>query len=402
MALRAVLLSLLALALSCGKREEVSRAETTALDDIDVDAGAAPEGESAELDTPDEPTPPPSTEPAPPSDGEDASVPGGEGGDDTTTSPNAPGDNTGGGTDNGAFRSLRFIALGDAGKGNSGQYLVADAMAEVCEQRGGCDFALLLGDNIYDSGVASVDDEQWQEKFELPYAALEFPFYVTLGNHDLGGGGAGTSPKRGDYQVDYSAYSTKFHLPATHYRATETLVELVSLNTTSLFFDDIPLAPLYGYDDENEAQAQSLAEWNAAPVGPWRIAFGHHPYLSNGPHGNAGNYDGLFPGLPASGTGLKEFFDERVLGKFDAYLCGHDHSLQDMGTVNGTELFVSGGGASHTDLEGENPAVWQADRRGFLLVEVTDIQMGFTFFVVPDDGDPQTSWYQAHSRTISR
>ena len=50
----------------------------------------------------------------------------------------------------------------------------------------------LLGDNIYDSGVTSVTDPQWQTKFEIPYMGVNLPFYVVLGNHDYGGNGAGT------------------------------------------------------------------------------------------------------------------------------------------------------------------------------------------------------------------
>jgi tartrate-resistant acid phosphatase type 5 len=41
-------------------------------------------------------------------------------------------------------------------------------------------------DNFYDEGVDSLDDEQFQTKFELPYADIDFPFWVVLGNHDYG------------------------------------------------------------------------------------------------------------------------------------------------------------------------------------------------------------------------
>ena len=42
-----------------------------------------------------------------------------------------------------------------------------------------CEFAVLLGDNIYDTGVTSVTDPQWQTKFEIPYAAVNMPFAST-------------------------------------------------------------------------------------------------------------------------------------------------------------------------------------------------------------------------------
>jgi hypothetical protein len=73
--------------------------------------------------------------------------------------PRQPGD-LGGGP-----RGVRFAAIGDTGKGNTGQKQVADAIARKCAASG-CDFVQLLGDNIYDSGVTSVTDPQWQTKFE--------------------------------------------------------------------------------------------------------------------------------------------------------------------------------------------------------------------------------------------
>ena len=38
-------------------------------------------------------------------------------------------------------------------------------------------------------------------------------------------------------------------------------------------------------------------EWAGGSTGTWRIAYGHHPYLSNGPHGNAGMYEGFLHSL---------------------------------------------------------------------------------------------------------
>lgn len=311
-----------------------------------------------------------------------------------------------------AATTIRFVALGDSGKGNDGQLKVAQAMFDVCQERGGCEFALMLGDNIYDTGVDDINDAQWQEKFEVPYAALEFPFFSTLGNHDYGApaivsflGGIGIDPRRGEAQVAYSDVSAKFIMPDTHYRFTEGPIEFVSLNTTSMFWADLSaVESTVGFDDDNARMIADLNTWAAESTSPWRIAFGHHPYKSNGPHGNAGTYDGVsVEGLVGSGTEIRNFMENHIIGHFDVYLCGHDHSLQDLGQVNGTELFVSGGGASHTDLEGENQAIWERARRGFLLVEGDAQELTFTFVEVPDDEDQAgVPWLYAHSRTVSR
>src|SRR6186997_2584089 len=53
--------------------------------------------------------------------------------------------------------TLRFVAMGDTGNGNQQQKKVAAAVRDLCAAEG-CDFVLLLGDNIYDKGADSVDD----------------------------------------------------------------------------------------------------------------------------------------------------------------------------------------------------------------------------------------------------
>ena len=177
------------------------------------------------------------------------------------------------------------------------------------------------------------------QKFEEPYAEVPFPFYVSLGNHDYGappilqsfGGGIGIDPTRGQAQIDYARAHDNFILPDSFYRFVEGPVEFVSLNTTTLFWRDLSwIEEAVGFAAVNERQRETLPRWASESVSPWRIAFGHHPYLSNGQHGNAGTYDGVFiPGLVGSGTGLKEFFENHVIGEFDVYICGHDHNLQD-------------------------------------------------------------------------
>jgi hypothetical protein len=265
----------------------------------------------------------------------------------------------GGSTDGGsATPVVRFAAMGDTGKGNSGQYQVAAAVQAKCAASG-CDFVLLLGDNIYDSGVSSPDDPQFQTKFEQPYANINLPFYVILGNHDYGGNGAGYEFSKGPYEVEYSSRSTKWRMPATYYRFREQHVEFFALDTNS---------QMYNRADDQRAD---VPRWIAASTATWKIALGHHPYLSNGTHGNAGEYDGV-PFIPiANGAGVKDFFEAVVCGKVDLYLCGHDHSRQWLTpTCNGTELVVSGAGASTTDLPGSNASRFQASTLGFLYVRI--------------------------------
>ena len=117
----------------------------------------------------------------------------------------------------------------------------------------------------------------------------------------------------------------------------------------------------------------ALRDWLAASTATWRIALGHHPYLSNGTHGNAGTYDNLGVYPVFDGRTVYDFFNEAVCGNVDVYLCGHDHSRQWLAdTCRGTELIVSGAGSSVTALPGQNKAHFQRSTLGFVYITIQD------------------------------
>ena len=272
----------------------------------------------------------------------------------------------------GEATTLRFVAMGDTGNGNQQQRKVAGAVRDLCAAEG-CDFVLLLGDNIYDKGADSVNDPLWQQRFEGPYADIDVPFYAVLGNHDYGGkllgikyGGLGNEFDRGPTEVEYSQRSTKWHMPDTHYTLRKGPVGFVMLDTNSVMWDNTDNG------DQEAWIADAFAEANEAP---WTIAAGHHPFLSNGNHGNAGDYglcDLVIP-VPVSeinGDRVKSFFEDRVCGHADIYICGHDHNRQWLNqpeSCGGTELVVSGAGSEVTAIEDHgNMAYFQeGEEEGF-------------------------------------
>lgn len=280
--------------------------------------------------------PPASSTPPPPAP-KDASVP--------DTAPPPP-------------KAIRFVAMGDTGKGNDGQQRVAVAVETKCKNDG-CDFVQLLGDNIYESGVDSAEDPLLQSRFEQPYAKINVPFWVVLGNHDYGGNGAGTSFGKGKNQVDYTAKSQKWKLPSNFWHRTVENVEFFALDTNLIMF---------GRDDDQKAQ---IPQWLAASTSEWKIALGHHPYLSNGPHGNAGRYEGI-PGIPVvSGGSMKSFMDDHVCGKVDVYISGHDHSSQWLeDKCKTTELIVGGAGAEGTELSARNKSYFQTNALSFFYIVI--------------------------------
>jgi len=271
-------------------------------------------------------------------------------------------------TTGGAAGVVRFVALGDTGEGNENQYMVGQAIVELCAQKG-CDFGMLLGDNFYDSGVSGVDDPQFQEKFELPYEDIDFPIYIALGNHDYGGNGIGVdfNTKKAQYQIDYTQLSQIWKLPSKYYNFKLEHAEFWGFDTNQVMTD-----PINGNSDPQK-------NWLKAGVGAsqatWKVAFGHHPYISNGDHGNAGAYENLeaIPLPFVTGESVKEFMEEAVCGKIDIYLCGHDHNLQWLEPKCGTEFIVSGAGSKSEGLPGKNAAYFgMPETEGFFWGELKD------------------------------
>lgn len=283
---------------------------------------------------------------------------------------------------------VRFIVMGDTGEGNAAQHEVADAIEVTCASLG-CDFVVLLGDNIYDAGVDSVEDAQWEAKFEAPYRDIALPFYAVLGNHDYGGylpligeqGGLGNEWDKGPFEVEYTAHSSKWTMPSTFYTFRAGNVGFVMLDTNSLVWNN---------DDHGDQRA-----WFAGAVAAlradgaeWIIAAGHHPYLSNGRHGNAGDYESIEVGgleIPnpvpiLDGENVQDFFDDYACGEIDVYFAGHDHNRQwidEPSALCGAELIVSGAGAKTTEFASEISTLhWGDDTtEGFLYVRIRGDEM---------------------------
>jgi hypothetical protein len=204
--------------------------------------------------------------------------------------------------------------------------------------------------------------------FELPYAAITLPFFMILGNHDYGGMGTGQEFNKGQFQVDYGPLSQRWRMPASYYRRVHQHVDFFALDTN---------LQMYSRDAQ---QRIDVAAWLTVSSATWKIAVGHHPYRSNGPHGNAGEYDGL-PFVPvANGATVKSFLEQIVCGKADLYLSAHDHSLQWLlATCSGTELIVSGTGASPTGLPGSNRFHFQSSDLGFVYFDIEGKRLSADF-----------------------
>ena len=106
---------------------------------------------------------------------------------------------------------IRFLVLGDWGRqGGSRQREVAQGMGDRAAARG-ADFVITTGDNFYEDGVGSVDDEAWRISFREIYTSpsLDIPWYPVIGNHDYHGSIQA--------QIDYSRRDGRWRMPARYH-----------------------------------------------------------------------------------------------------------------------------------------------------------------------------------------
>jgi tartrate-resistant acid phosphatase type 5 len=134
--------------------------------------------------------------------------------------------------------------------------------------------------------------------------------YDASGNHDREGD---------DYimQLNYSQVDTRWQMHSVYYNKAfaDNLVEIFFLDTTTLCpRESFQLTGLVLKEAEKEAQYAWLQERLAASTAHWKIACGHYPVYSEGENGSTGELQRL----------------ELLMQSYnvDAYICGHDHSLQ--------------------------------------------------------------------------
>ena len=110
---------------------------------------------------------------------------------------------------NDSVETIDIVFLGDWGHQSDALPLVSDQIAEVADYIG-LEFMVTLGDNFYEYGVDSVDDEVWDVYLNnFNQASLQVPWYVSLGNHDHYG--------NVQAQVDFTDVDERWNLPSLFY-----------------------------------------------------------------------------------------------------------------------------------------------------------------------------------------
>lgn len=273
-------------------------------------------------------------------------------------SPLPPGD----APDVGSDGSVRFLAVGDVGEANPRSAKIARSAGRWCAEHQ-CDFAVFLGDNLYPSGMEHAADPRMNEVFD-PWLETGVPLYLVLGNHDYDNG---LGRDRAMHQIAWAAATPGAELPAPRYTFSAENADFFALDTQEIFWNG----------------GATHASWLSEALDPggarWRIAFGHHPYRSNGRHGNAGTYEGssLLPYI--SGGRIRDFFESSICGQVDIYLSGHEHNLQWIESC-GTHFVISGAGAKVTPrVERGNTSRFEAYAPGAVWLHLQQTEAHVVF-----------------------
>jgi tartrate-resistant acid phosphatase type 5 len=250
--------------------------------------------------------------------------------------------------------SLNFMTIGDWGEVTAAQASVASTMATWATNQP-VDFIISVGDNFYDDGVASVDDPQWKTTFADVYGTSDslknVPWFAVLGNHDY--------HQNVEAQIQYSQISNgKWNMDG-HYFARNFSFD----GTTAkfIYIDTIWFGPEVSgktpVDNQPAKFAEQLAwleaELKASTSFDWLIVTGHYPLFSEG-DGDDTTMQGVLQNL------LEQY-------QVDAYISGHDHTMQHL-TQNNVQYYISGTGAIQGKLKSTSVAT----------VNFAKVEPGFT------------------------
>jgi len=262
---------------------------------------------------------------------------------------------------------LNFAIIGDWGRqGRPDQRQVARQMGIACRQAAAA-FVVAVGDNFYERGVASLEDDHWQRSFEQVYDApsLQVPWYVILGNHDYVG--------KCQPQLDYGKTHPRWIMPARYYTQSYQVDRATALDC--FFIDTCPFIAEYQANPEfaGELAGQDvgrqltwLEQSLAGSKASWKLVFGHHPIYSSGlAHGNQ-------PEIIQHILPLLQKY------KVQAYFAGHDHDLEHL-KVGDLDLIVSGAGSEFRPVKVPATSPFSRAVSGFALASVQADSMRVRF-----------------------
>lgn len=261
-----------------------------------------------------------------------------------------------------AADEVRFVALGDTGRGCSGgngdeQCRVSTQMFST-QKATGFDLMLLLGDNVYESGKP----KDFPEKLYEPYrniAAAGVLIKGVVGNHDVRST-EGTAIHMKFLESPSAADQAKFFtlpvaeqakLPGgtrTYYSFTRgsELVEFFALDS-SMLTDDC-CGPFRGREypaTEKQAQIEWLRAGLRASKARWKIVLLHHPlYSSSKEHGVKVGKDGSIK-VNEEMEKIRTLEPIFIENGVRLVMTAHDHVYERIKPQKGVQYLVAGAGS---------------------------------------------------------
>jgi len=264
---------------------------------------------------------------------------------------------------------LKFIVVGDWGrKGEYFQKDVANQMAIVSEKVK-VSFIVSTGDNFYDNGVSSTEDELWKLSFTDIYnhKSLQIPWYVSLGNHDYR-----SNPQA---EIDYTSKSSIWNMPSRYFTIDKksndgTNVKLIFIDSNPFIKDYHSEAKYSNQVKDQDTLKQKLWLDSVLSISnaDLNIVVGHHPPLSSSPkHGGASEIYNLIQGYGKTKKVKYTFW-------------GHEHDLQHQHLDNFPEVFVSGAGSECRETSKNATTKFALGKvGGFALVSIENKKLSMQF-----------------------
>lgn len=304
----------------------------------------------------------------------------------------------------------------------SGMYPVAYAADEVCRTLG-CDFATMVGDNIYPDGATLgadgiSDARRFYDMLDRPYGRLgegveNFTIYAMMGNHDWRISRAATVA-----QMEYFQQHPNFTMPDFFYRAVpagmEGFVEIFVIDTemllasTTVHKDNLDTEGREVRDgrletwkehikpatDAEKRMVAWLEESLKASRAQWKIVIGHHAIWSGG----GTKFE--------KAHSLRALYMSSLCKYADAYISGDDHMMEvytddcrSEGLAKAPPLpaLVSGAGSKYRPLHPKfmtnqlavNPGLTnpysQGSLWGFMHVGLDEETMTVRVYSTPED-----------------
>lgn len=283
---------------------------------------------------------------------------------------------------------MKICIASDTGSGYDEQYIVADAIHKYHEHHD-LKAVLLLGDNIYEDGVESVDDEQFITKFELPYQQIDLPFFLLLGNHDYANlADPSAFEDYAIHQINRHNVSKKWNMPDRYYT--------VKFGNCEFFMLDTNLENMT--NDEIILQLKYMRRKLKRSKKKFKFICGHHTWRSSGEHSTTTQFDTFMKHLVLN-TNIK------------AYFCGHDHCKNHIqipypskkpkkSTKRKTQrknkrvinLFIIGTGGKSMDssyldksrIKNPDKLLYQDANLGFIILDITSTKVKVEIYSCTD------------------